>query len=186
MPPKICYEPALDRSASDRYPFSRGRRESRESFDGFAGRGRWEDRPRRAGYAPRSYELRVNERELRVNERQAAPESPVTEAQSASAEGVESSTAVQPDGALAAASKHVLSEVGSLMDRLLRMLVDIPDAVAMNEVSGTFMTVIEVSVAKTDHGKVIGRGGRTADALRDILATLGSKHHRRFQLEFLE
>lgn len=85
-----------------------------------------------------------------------------------------------------AREEQPLSEVGVLLDRLLRMMVDVPDDVKTYEVSGSQSTVIEVRVSKFDHGKVVGRHGRTADALRDLLETLGSKHHRRFTLEILE
>lgn len=76
--------------------------------------------------------------------------------------------------------------VGMIMDMLVRSLVDRPEEVQLTEIQGTQATVIEVRVAKSDHGKLVGRRGRTADAIRDILVTYGGKRNRRFMLEILE
>lgn len=76
--------------------------------------------------------------------------------------------------------------VGTLVDLLVRSLVDRPDEVLLTEIQGTQATVIEVKVAKTDHGKLVGRRGRTADAIRDLLVTYGGKRNRRYMLEILE
>jgi len=76
--------------------------------------------------------------------------------------------------------------VGTLVDLLVRSLVDRPEEVLLTEIQGTQATVIEVKVAKTDHGKLVGRRGRTADAIRDLLVTYGGKRNRRYMLEILE
>ncbi len=79
-----------------------------------------------------------------------------------------------------------LSDIGTLMKTLVRALVDRPDEVVVNEIEGTQATVIEVKVAKPDHGKLVGRKGRTANAIRELLADYGGKRNRRYMLEILE
>lgn len=82
--------------------------------------------------------------------------------------------------------KKALSDIGTLMNTLVRALVDRPDDVEVNEIEGSQSTVIEVRVAKTDHGKLIGKKGRTANAIRELLVDLGGKRQRRYVLEILE
>jgi len=79
-----------------------------------------------------------------------------------------------------------LSDIGTLMEALVRALVDRPDEVEINEIEGTQSTVLEVRVAKPDHGKLVGRRGRTANAIRELLADYGGKRNRRYMLEILE
>ena len=79
-----------------------------------------------------------------------------------------------------------LSDIGTLMKTLVRALVDRPDDVVVNEIEGTQATVLEVRVAKPDHGKLVGRKGRTANAIRELLADFGGKRNRRYMLEILE
>ena len=73
-----------------------------------------------------------------------------------------------------------------LIAYLARTLVDDPDAVDVREVESEQTTVIELRVAKDDLGKVIGKQGRTARALRTILSAACTKLHRRATLEILE
>ena len=73
-----------------------------------------------------------------------------------------------------------------LVELIARALVDQPDAVSVAEVDEDQATVIEVKVAATDLGKVIGKQGRTARAIRTILGAAGMKHRKRFVLEILE
>lgn len=73
-----------------------------------------------------------------------------------------------------------------LVETIARALVDSPAEVIVREVSGTEVTVFELRVAKEDLGKVIGRQGRTADAMRKILSAIGMKDGRRYSLEILE
>jgi predicted RNA-binding protein YlqC (UPF0109 family) len=79
-----------------------------------------------------------------------------------------------------------LSDIGTLVTHLVKALVDRPDEVMVSELEGSQATVLEVKVAKTDHGKVIGKKGRTANAIRELLIDLGGKRHRRYVLEILE
>ena len=65
-------------------------------------------------------------------------------------------------------------------------LVDKPDQVQVSEVEGEQTTVLELRVAKEDLGKVIGRQGRTARAMRTILGAASSKMKKRSVLEILE
>jgi len=73
-----------------------------------------------------------------------------------------------------------------LVLEIARALVDMPDAVAVHEVQGEQATVLELRVAPSDVGKVVGKQGRTARAIRTILLAVGSKSRRRLTLEILE
>lgn len=74
----------------------------------------------------------------------------------------------------------------NLIQTVARALVDKPDAVQVSEVEGEQTTVIELRVAKEDLGKVIGKQGRTARALRTILSAASTKIRKRSVLEILE
>jgi len=76
--------------------------------------------------------------------------------------------------------------VAELLAHLARQLVDDPDAVAVQEVEQEGTTVLQLRVAKEDVGKVIGRQGRIARALRAIVRASGARSHRRVVLEILE
>jgi len=73
-----------------------------------------------------------------------------------------------------------------LLDLIAKALVDSPEDVRVNQVEGDEATVLELSVAPEDLGKVIGRQGRTARAIRTLLGAGGMKQKRRFVLEILE
>jgi predicted RNA-binding protein YlqC (UPF0109 family) len=76
--------------------------------------------------------------------------------------------------------------VAELLAHLARQLVDDPDAVAVEEVEREGATILQLRVAKEDVGKVIGRQGRIARALRAIVRASGARSHRRVVLEILE
>jgi len=76
--------------------------------------------------------------------------------------------------------------VAELLAHLARRLVDEPDAVEVEEVQREGATVLQLRVAKEDVGKVIGRQGRIARALRAIVRASGARSHRRVVLEILE
>ncbi len=78
------------------------------------------------------------------------------------------------------------SELKDLMEYVTKALVDMPDKVEVTEISGEQTTVIELKVDKTDLGKVIGKQGRTARALRTILNAASTKLRKRSVLEILE
>jgi predicted RNA-binding protein YlqC (UPF0109 family) len=73
-----------------------------------------------------------------------------------------------------------------LIEEIAKALVDIPEEVAVREVRGEQVTVLELKVAPTDLGKVIGKQGRLAQSIRTILGAGGMKLKRRFTLEILE
>ncbi len=73
-----------------------------------------------------------------------------------------------------------------LIEDIAKALVDIPGEVVVNVVEGEQVTVLELRVAQTDLGKVIGKQGRTARSIRTILGAAGMKLNRRFTLEILE
>jgi len=84
-----------------------------------------------------------------------------------------------------------MSDAVSLQDLVTyvaRILVDYPDEVEVREVEGESAdtSVLELRVASEDLGKVIGKQGRTARALRTILSAASTKIHRRAILEILE
>jgi len=74
----------------------------------------------------------------------------------------------------------------SLVEHIAKALVDSPDEVVVNEVSGEQSTVFELRVAEGDLGKVIGKQGRTARSIRTLLGAVGTKLNRRYSLEILE
>ena len=82
-----------------------------------------------------------------------------------------------------------MSSVESLTElvmRVVKALVDSPDEVRVNAVKGEQTTVFELHVAKTDLGKVIGKQGRTAHALRVMLNAASTKLKIRSVLEIIE
>jgi len=79
-----------------------------------------------------------------------------------------------------------MSELKDLIKYVSKMLVDLPDLVEVHEIMGEQTTVIELKVDKSDLGKVIGKQGRTARALRTILNAASTKLRKRSVLEILE
>jgi predicted RNA-binding protein YlqC (UPF0109 family) len=69
---------------------------------------------------------------------------------------------------------------------MVKALVDRPDEVDLQEVEGEKTTVLELRVAKEDLGKVIGKQGKTAKAMRTILNATATKLKRRTVLEIIE
>jgi len=69
---------------------------------------------------------------------------------------------------------------------IARALVDKPDAVEINEIEGDVTTILELKVAKEDLGKVIGKQGKTAHAMRSILNATATKLKKRAVLEIVE
>jgi predicted RNA-binding protein YlqC (UPF0109 family) len=78
------------------------------------------------------------------------------------------------------------SSLSGLIEYLARGLVDHPEEVAVEEVDEPDALVFELKVAEQDLGKVIGKQGRTAKALRTVLSAASSKTRRRVMLEILE
>jgi predicted RNA-binding protein YlqC (UPF0109 family) len=74
----------------------------------------------------------------------------------------------------------------TLIEHVAKALVDDPAQVLVNPVEEGAETVLELTVAPNDLGKVIGKQGRTARAMRNLLGAAGMKFHKRFTLEILE
>lgn len=73
-----------------------------------------------------------------------------------------------------------------LIEYIAKALVDNPNAVKVTEIEGERTTVIELSVANEDRGKVIGKDGRTARAMRTLLSAASAKQKKRAVLEIVE
>lgn len=73
-----------------------------------------------------------------------------------------------------------------LVEMIAKALVDNPEAVSVKQVDAEQTTVLELRVAQSDLGKVIGKQGRTARAIRTLLGASGMKLSKRFVLEILE
>jgi hypothetical protein len=73
-----------------------------------------------------------------------------------------------------------------LVEAIAKALVDYPDEVHIRAIEGEQVTVFELRVRSSDLGKVIGRQGRTADAIRTILSAVGMKLRKHFRLEILD
>ena len=73
-----------------------------------------------------------------------------------------------------------------LVELVAKSLVDHPDKVNVTQLDGEQTTILELRVDPSDLGKVIGRQGRTARALRTILGAAGMKQRRRYSLEIIE
>jgi predicted RNA-binding protein YlqC (UPF0109 family) len=73
-----------------------------------------------------------------------------------------------------------------LIHYIAQSLVDHPENVSVSEVEGNQTTVLELKVSKDDLGKVIGKQGRTAQAMRTILSAVSSKMKKRTVLEIIE
>ncbi len=73
-----------------------------------------------------------------------------------------------------------------LVELIAKTLVDRPDDVRVTEIKGTHASVLELQVAKEDLGKVIGKGGGNANAIRTIMAAAGGKEGKRYIFEIIE
>jgi hypothetical protein len=73
-----------------------------------------------------------------------------------------------------------------LVEYIVKSLVDIPDEVSINVIEGEKSTILELKVASEDVGKVIGKQGRIAKAIRTILSASATKGGKRAVLEILD
>jgi uncharacterized protein len=78
------------------------------------------------------------------------------------------------------------ADMKDLVEMIAKALVDNPEQVIVTEVEGEQTTVLELRVAPSDLGKVIGKQGRTARCIRTLLGAAGMKLKKRFVLEILE
>ena len=81
---------------------------------------------------------------------------------------------------------QMLSPVGQVVKAIVMAIVDFPEEVELTELKGERATVLEVSVRQSDHGKTVGRHGRLAGAMREILACHSGLENRTYVLEILE
>ena len=73
-----------------------------------------------------------------------------------------------------------------LITDIVKAMVDQPDQVSINEVDAGHTVILELSVAKSDLGKVIGKQGRHAQAIRTILSAAAGKHRKKCVLAIIE
>ena len=73
-----------------------------------------------------------------------------------------------------------------MIERLAQALVDQPELVSVKEMGGQHTSILELTVAKADIGKVIGKQGRTVGALRTLLGAVSAKAKKRMVLEVVE
>ncbi len=76
--------------------------------------------------------------------------------------------------------------MGELVEFIAKALVDNPDAVSVNEVEGSQSIIIELKVAPEDMGKIIGKQGRIAKALRTVVKAAAIKDNKRVVVEIMQ
>lgn len=72
-----------------------------------------------------------------------------------------------------------------LVEYIAKSLVDDPSQVSVTEIAGANSIIVELSVAPEDMGRVIGKGGRVANAIRTLLRVIAAKHGKRVTLEIV-
>jgi uncharacterized protein len=73
-----------------------------------------------------------------------------------------------------------------LIEYIAKSLVDDPSAVSVTEIEGASAVILELRVASEDMGRVIGRGGKVANAMRTLLRVIAAKQGKRATLEIVE
>lgn len=76
--------------------------------------------------------------------------------------------------------------MGELVEIIAKALVDNPDQVRVNEIEGTQSVIIELKVAEEDMGKVIGKQGRIAKAIRTVVKAAAIKENKRVVVEIIQ
>lgn len=71
------------------------------------------------------------------------------------------------------------------LETIIKSLTEFPEQVSINEIDGEKSVVFEVKVTETDMGKVIGREGKIAAAIRTVMKALASKEQKRVSVEFI-
>lgn len=77
-------------------------------------------------------------------------------------------------------------DIRGLIEQIVKALVDYPEQVQVTQIEGTHSVVLELAVAPQDVGKVIGKKGIHADAIRRLVHAIGGKTKKRYVLEILE
>lgn len=93
---------------------------------------------------------------------------------------------INPTGPKASIGSISEADTIGLVDRIAKLLVDNPHQVQVTPINGANTTVLELKVAKEDLGKVIGKQGRTAQAIRVLLSAVSSKTKQHIVLEIVE
>lgn len=78
------------------------------------------------------------------------------------------------------------NKTARLVETIVRAMVDHPDEVSVEEVEGKYAVVLELTVHHDEIGKIIGKRGLTAQAIRKVLEAIGGKEQKRYILEILE
>lgn len=78
-----------------------------------------------------------------------------------------------------------MTAVKDLVEFIVKALADEPDAVELSEIEGETSLVLELRVASEDMGRMIGRGGRTINAMRSLARVLGAKMGKKVTLEIV-
>ena len=78
-----------------------------------------------------------------------------------------------------------MSTTKEFIEHVVRSLVNEPEAVIVREIEGATATIYELSVASADMGRVIGKGGRVANAIRTLLHVMAAKEGKRISLEIV-
>ncbi len=73
-----------------------------------------------------------------------------------------------------------------LVEQIARALVDDPESVHVRQLDGDHVSVLELKVRKDDVGKVIGKNGTHAQAIRTLLMAVSGKHNKKFTLEIID
>lgn len=76
--------------------------------------------------------------------------------------------------------------MGELVEMIAKALVDNPEEVEVNEVEGTQSVIIELKVAQEDMGKIIGKQGRIAKAIRTVVKAAAIKENKRVVVEIIQ
>ena len=79
-----------------------------------------------------------------------------------------------------------MQQMKQMIEAIAHALVDQPDAVSIKEVGGQSVSIMELTVAKKDLGKIIGKQGRNVGAIRTILSAVSAKTNKRTLLEIVE
>ena len=82
--------------------------------------------------------------------------------------------------------QHAEASINEMVRFIAQALADEPENVEVIEIQGEHSTIVELKVAEKDRGKVIGRQGRTADAIRTILKAVGRKIGKTYILEIID
>lgn len=81
---------------------------------------------------------------------------------------------------------YLRTDMKEFVEYIVKNLVDHPDQVQINEIGGTHTLIIELAVEKSDIGKIIGKKGKTINAIRTLLMSVASRNGIRVNLEIIE